>query len=797
MRRRTAPLAALFLLGIPALLAQRDTEPRQPSRARPASTASAGEAAGAPTARFQRSEATARHSGKADGASILAEHVPPPPADPWVPGQVIVRPAEGVSLADLARRYDASVLRPAGPSGFGVLAVDGAGAGLLADLQADPDVDTASRQGRIVGAAVAMGTMDAAAEDISAYQWHLDAADVPAPSFRRRWDPVAVVAVVDTGVAYENWSDASGLYLRAPSLAYSSIVAPHDFVNGDDHANDDHMHGTHVASLIAGSGDVLGVDPGAALMPLKVLDANNQGYESDLVDAIYWAVDHGADVINMSLAFPDGYAPSRALVEAIGYARDHDVVMVAAAGNHGLSGVAWPARHPDVIAVGASCLANAVEAADPAPYGNRSPAVSIMAPGGCLDRDADGDGRPDGILAETFSPGDPTDLGYWYMAGTSQATALVSGAVAKELEAGADPGVAVRHLQKSAQAIFGADPFADAYGAGGLDVAAAVSEAQAYTGPATLAAYHVAMLPWIEHDPDDDDDIRPAARFTVIDEQGAPVAGVVVLGGFRGSTDRWFACTTDANGACDAHGDHVPEDGSPAAWAVSVAGILDAGVVHPAYPAFFLTDGLDATIDWMLSDPDLANTILAIWWPEGDASGLADMAEGYAVTNGGAGLATSPFGVVFNPEAIGDSATVTEVTVDGSGLATSPFGITLVTFDGSGLATSPFGITLTAFDGSGLATSPFGITDTFTLTSASTCTDCTFAQDPVFLESGSILADSLAVSASATQALLDQGGWVDPDGNPGASLIVSAGALDVPAAQLATPAGDGAEPFVP
>ena len=78
-------------------------------------------------------------------------------------------------------------------------------------------------------------------------------------------------------------------------------------------------------------------------MPVTVLGADGQGPDSDIIEGVVWAVDHGADVINMSFSTP-GY--SAALQAAIDYAWAHDVVVVAATGNDGSSTVDLPGRRP-------------------------------------------------------------------------------------------------------------------------------------------------------------------------------------------------------------------------------------------------------------------------------------------------------------------------------------------------------------------------------------------------------------------------------------------------------------------
>lgn len=101
-------------------------------------------------------------------------------------------------------------------------------------------------------------------------------------------------------------------------------------------------HGTMVAGLVRLTA------PSAWIMPLRVFDGSGQGHVFDIVRAIYHAVDHGADVINMSFSVGQG---SQELRRAIQYARLHGVVCVAAAGNQGDNSLIYPAAYPDVISV--------------------------------------------------------------------------------------------------------------------------------------------------------------------------------------------------------------------------------------------------------------------------------------------------------------------------------------------------------------------------------------------------------------------------------------------------------------
>ena len=273
-------------------------------------------------------------------------------------------------------------------------------------------------------------------------QWNLPAMGLPPLGWAfLNTAPSVTVAVLDTGVAYEDYD----VYRRAPVLAGVTFVPGYDFVNRDDHPNDDHQHGTHVASVIAAARAFRPVAPRVRLMAVKVLDDQNRGSELTLAEGIVYATQHGAKVINMSLAFPPGYIPGRVLNQAVDYAAAHGVVMVAAAGNHGGDVVTYPAAFREVIAVGASKLrsardlekrwwSNADRHLEPADYSNLGARIDVLAPGGMVDEDLDGDGQPEAILGQTFEPGHFDRFRYWSAAGTSQAAAEVSGLAALMLD---------------------------------------------------------------------------------------------------------------------------------------------------------------------------------------------------------------------------------------------------------------------------------------------------------------------------------------------------------------------------
>jgi serine protease len=296
-------------------------------------------------------------------------------------------------------------------------------------------------------------------------QWNLQAIQAP-----QAWDysggQGVIVAVIDSGIAYEDFET----YRRAPDLADTTFVPGYDFVNNDAHANDDFGHGTHVAGTIAQSTDngrgVAGVAFGATLMPVKVLNARGQGGFDALARGVIFAADHGARVINMSLS---GRKSSQLLQDAIQYAVNKGVLVVAAAGNSG-GAVEYPAAYDSVIAVGAVDYR-----LQRARYSNFGKELDLMAPGGDTHADANGDGLPDGILQETFQ-GDPTRFALHNMEGTSMATPHVAGLAALLFAFNpAATAAQVRQILETTARDLGAPGFDENYGHGLVQAAAALA----------------------------------------------------------------------------------------------------------------------------------------------------------------------------------------------------------------------------------------------------------------------------------------------------------------------------------
>lgn len=167
-----------------------------------------------------------------------------------------------------------------------------------------------------------------------------------------------VVAVIDTGID-DSHPDLSGNFV--PGRDFSGLGAP----DGTAPVGPSGYHGTMVASLIAGQGSaeagVIGVAPGVSLMSLSIgLGVAGADTDQQIADAIYWAVDNGAEVINLSLTRNSRTWPAswdRAFLHAL----KNDVIVVAASGNRGDGSgrPTAPATMPGVLAVGGLTKAQA------------------------------------------------------------------------------------------------------------------------------------------------------------------------------------------------------------------------------------------------------------------------------------------------------------------------------------------------------------------------------------------------------------------------------------------------------
>jgi serine protease len=199
-------------------------------------------------------------------------------------------------------------------------------------------------------------------------------------------------------------------------------------------------------------------------MPVKVLARSGRGSYSDIADGIYWAADHGAHVINLSLG---GSVDSVVLEDACNHAWNAGVVIVASAGNESSSEPHYPSAYPVCISVSATTSADTL-----ASYSNFGADVDLAAPGGD-GTDRDGDGYGDGVLQNTFNR--RNEEGYYFYTGTSMAAPHVAGVAA--LVKSADPALTAAEirliLEDTAENI--GDPWL--FGNGLVDAEAAVTAA--------------------------------------------------------------------------------------------------------------------------------------------------------------------------------------------------------------------------------------------------------------------------------------------------------------------------------
>ena len=305
------------------------------------------------------------------------------------------------------------------------------------------------------------------------------------------------VAIIDSGVAA--WHD---------ELGANRIVHFADFVARQTQPYDDYGHGTHVAGIIAGSGQNSrgsrrGMAPGAHLVVLKALDGAGDGNVSQVIAAVDYAVrnrnTYNIRIVNLSVAAPvyESYNTDP-LTQAVRRAVDAGIVVITAAGNLGrdgagvtqYGGITAPGNAPWVLTVGASDDKGTPDVSDDtvAPFSSRGPAL------------VDGSAKPDlvapGVAIESL--GDPGSLLYqarpsarrWgtvrtasepYLAlsGTSMAAPIVSGAVALMLQA--NPSLTPENVKAILQATAVSSGRYDqlTQGAGFLNARAAVEMARA------------------------------------------------------------------------------------------------------------------------------------------------------------------------------------------------------------------------------------------------------------------------------------------------------------------------------
>ena len=399
---------------------------------------------------------------------------PPPPAAPYVAGEVVVG-HESDAPPDVVQVPEGSSVREA-----------------IAELRRDPSVEYAVPNYIARASAFPRDAGLAPNDPGYALQWNFwGPFGINMPEAwglaHRRGAPGgrgAVVAVLDTGVAYRT----RGRLRKAPDLG--RFARGYDFVDDDGIPLDLNGHGTHVAGTIAESTDnarlAAGIAYGARIMPVRTLDMFGTGDAVTVSRGIRYAVRHHADVINMSLEFPPivNAASVPQVVAALRLARRHRVVVTTVAGNGSRTALLpFPGRARNVIAVAAT-----TERGCRAEYSNAGAEVDVAAPGGGTDAVPADDAWDAGhcqpevegrsIYQETF--GDDSahfalPSGYY---GTSMAAPHVAGLAAliiasNRLGPNPSPGAVQRLIERTARDI-GPTGFDTVYGHGLIDAAAAL-----------------------------------------------------------------------------------------------------------------------------------------------------------------------------------------------------------------------------------------------------------------------------------------------------------------------------------
>jgi subtilisin family serine protease len=332
-------------------------------------------------------------------------------------------------------------------------------------------------------------------------QWHYPAIQLP-----QAWDltigsPAIRIAILDTGRTAHG--ELAGKWV--PGLEYDAAAQDGDAQSG---ASDTWRHGVHVAGIAGGAAHdgqgSAGVCWSCQLLNVKV-SQNNAPSLAAAMRGIRWAVDNGAQVINMSFesnGLPCSHPDMQGMSDAVTYAMVRNVNVVAAAGNQGLNAAnTVPASCPGVIAVAATDRNNAL-----ASYSNRG-AVTLAAPGGGGVLTPGGDGYGAGVgcpadAASSFTPSTQGAFATWttsnngqchrYLSGTSMAAPHVAGVIGLMLSRNPSlsPAQVRQLLQATAQSLPGC---AGNCGAGLLNAFAAVQQAAPLpvNDPAPVASFTV------------------------------------------------------------------------------------------------------------------------------------------------------------------------------------------------------------------------------------------------------------------------------------------------------------------
>lgn len=283
------------------------------------------------------------------------------------------------------------------------------------------------------------------------------------------------VAVLDTGIIpdHPDLEDNLDLAEGADFVGGADNQPVEDYQLTDDDPTDesplhsiyvDGSHGTHVSGIIGAVSNnnegIAGINWNISLLPIRVLGADGNGTSWDIAEGIYYAIDRGANIINLSLGRTSiNSGESQLERDALQAADSAGLLIFAAAGNNG-SAVDFPARYPEAIAVGAINYDREL-----ASYSNTGPEIELVAPGG----------GSSGSIYSTWGyyENGQTVSSYTFMEGTSMATPHVSGIAALMLAYGIPTSQVRARLQNTAVDL-GSEGKDDSYGFGLVDAYAAL-----------------------------------------------------------------------------------------------------------------------------------------------------------------------------------------------------------------------------------------------------------------------------------------------------------------------------------
>ena len=235
-----------------------------------------------------------------------------------------------------------------------------------------------------------------------------------------------IVAILDSGLKLDHPEFSGRIWENSDEVQdgtdtdgngfIDDINGGWDFANENNDPSDDHGHGTNVAGIALATGNnnigYAGINWNSKIMVCKVIESDGTGFYSWWADAIYYAVDNGANVINMSLG---GNNASSLLEDAINYAYNNNVYAIVSSGNQN-SVIQYPAKYENALAIGATNSDDTRSNPffwDPTSGSNFGPELDFIAPGNFI-----------------YGPNHLSNTDYsWYWGGTSQAAPQVTGII--------------------------------------------------------------------------------------------------------------------------------------------------------------------------------------------------------------------------------------------------------------------------------------------------------------------------------------------------------------------------------